>query len=370
MTDNVSRHSVLVVDDEPLILSSLQRLLRREFDVLGAHSGPEGLALLGTHDVHVIISDQRMPGMSGTEFLSQIQGAYPDAIALLLTGYADIESVIAAINSGGVYRYLVKPWNPDELVAAVREAGAKYALIAQNRGLTRELLAANAVLEQRVRERTAELAQKNAELEYTRTILEAKQAELIGLNARLELLATTDALTGVQNHRAFQAALESEVARASRYRTPLALLMADVDHFKQYNDTFGHPAGDQILRTVARLLREYSRDTDVVARYGGEEFAILLPNTDRAGALAQAERLRAALATAAWRERAITASFGTAALEPNDRPKAEDVTVGAALIAAADGALYQSKAHGRNCVTGAPPMSERHLVREDHNDGS
>jgi diguanylate cyclase (GGDEF)-like protein len=343
---------VLVVDDEPLILCSLQRLLRREFDVLGAQSGSEGLELLGTHDVHIIISDQRMPGMTGTEFLAHIHGEHPDAIPLLLTGYADIESVITAINTGRVYRYLVKPWNPDELVAAVREAGEKYALIDQNRRLTQELIAANAVLEQRVRERTDELEQKNAELEYTRAILEAKQSELVALNARWELLATTDGLTGVQNHRMFQELLVLEVARARRYRTPLALIMVDVDHFKHYNDTFGHPAGDQVLRIVARLLREHSRTTDVVARYGGEEFTILLPSTEHVGALAQAERLRAAIATAAWSERAITASFGVATLNIDDHLR-DGVALGAALIAAADGALYQSKTQGRNRVTGA-----------------
>jgi response regulator RpfG family c-di-GMP phosphodiesterase len=190
MTDAASRHRVLV-DDEPMILSSLQRLLRREFDVLSAHSGREGLDLLRAHDIHVIISDQRMPEMTGTDFLSHIRDDYPDAIPMLLTGYADIESVIAAINTGRVYRYLVKPWSADELVAAVREAGAKYALIDQNRRLTQELIAANAVLEQRVRDRTAEL-------EGIRAVLETKQAELLALNDRLELLATTDGLTGVQ----------------------------------------------------------------------------------------------------------------------------------------------------------------------------
>jgi diguanylate cyclase (GGDEF)-like protein len=169
----------------------------------------------------------------------------------------------------------------------------------------------------------------------------------------LELLATTDGLTGVQNHRAFQETLMGEVARAYRYRMPLALIMVDVDHFKQYNDTFGHPAGDQVLRTVARLLREHSRTTDVVARYGGEEFAILLPSTDQEGALAQAERLRATIAAAAWPKRAVTASFGVATLGLDDYPPDGDAAPGTLLIMAADGALYQSKTQGRNRVSGA-----------------
>jgi signal transduction histidine kinase len=164
MTDAASRHRVLVVDDEPLILSSLQRLLRREFDVLSAQSGSEGLDLLRTHDIHIIITDQRMPEMTGAEFLAHIRSAYPNPIPMLLTGYADIESVIAAINTGQVYRYLVKPWRPDELVAAVREAGAKYALLDQNRRLTQELIAANAELTRAARLKDEFLASMSHEL--------------------------------------------------------------------------------------------------------------------------------------------------------------------------------------------------------------
>jgi signal transduction histidine kinase len=164
MTHADSRHRVLVVDDEPMILSSIQRLLRREFDVLSAHSGREGLELLRAHDVHIIISDQRMPEMTGTDFLGHIRDDYPTAIPMLLTGYADIESVIAAINTGHVYRYLVKPWKPDELLAAVREAGEKYTLLDQNRRLTQELIAANAALTRAARLKDEFLASMSHEL--------------------------------------------------------------------------------------------------------------------------------------------------------------------------------------------------------------
>lgn len=154
-------HTILTIDDEPEILSSLNRLLRREYRVLAANSAAEGIELLKQHEVHIILTDQRMPEMEGMEFLDAIKGDYPDAIPMLLTGYADLDSVIAAINTGNIYRYLVKPWNPEELLAAIREACKKYDLLVQNRQLAQTLRAANIELEERVKERTAKLERTN-----------------------------------------------------------------------------------------------------------------------------------------------------------------------------------------------------------------
>ncbi len=176
-------------------------------------------------------------------------------------------------------------------------------------------------------------------------ILEQRR-ELEAANARLEALATLDGLTGLKNHRAFQERLEREWERTLRYNTPLSLLLLDVDHFKQYNDTFGHPAGDQVLQTVAHLLQRGARDSDFAARYGGEEFVVVLPHTDCAGARTAAERLRAAIGQAPWPQRPVTASFGVATLTAAMRSRAE-------LIAQADRALYRSKESGRNRVTHA-----------------
>lgn len=173
--------------------------------------------------------------------------------------------------------------------------------------------------------------------------LEEYRHQLEEANARLETLATTDGLTQLKNRRAFQEKLMEEVNRAGRYSSPLSFLLLDVDHFKQFNDTFGHPAGDGVLRSVARLLEETARKLDFVARYGGEEFAVLLPNTDKEGAVVAAERFRSAVAEGDWRERAITVSVGVATLTT-------DGGDGSALIQEADAALYQSKRSGRNCV--------------------
>ena len=172
----------------------------------------------------------------------------------------------------------------------------------------------------------------------------AYQQELERANARLQELATTDGLTGVNNRAAFNDRLAEEFARAGRYDRPLSVVLLDVDHFKQFNDSFGHPAGDGVLQRVAGLLRQTARLTDIVARYGGEEFAIVLPDTDRAGAMVLAERCRRAIAGEDWDRRAVTISVGVSTLTPTtaDAP---------ALVQEADDALYASKDAGRNRVS-------------------
>ncbi len=160
-------------------------------------------------------------------------------------------------------------------------------------------------------------------------------------NARLQRLSMIDALTGVDNRRRFDEALDREWRRSARSGAPLSLLMIDVDRFKEFNDTRGHQAGDDCLRTVAGVLREcLVRAGDVVARYGGEEFAVLLPDSDGEGAARTAERLRARVAQGA----PVTISIGVATTV------ASRDTSAAHLVAAADDALYEAKRRGRNCV--------------------
>lgn len=178
--------------------------------------------------------------------------------------------------------------------------------------------------------------------EYRRD-LEAANARLEQANIRLRELATTDALTGLYNRLVFQRRLEDECKRSSRYGTPMSLILIDVDHFKSFNDTFGHPAGDEALQIVSRLLRSVARATDVVARFGGEEFAVVCPNTDLNGAVVVAERCRQAVESASWKWRPVTVSAGVAQFTA-DMPDAT------ALVSAADRALYQAKNNGRNRV--------------------
>jgi len=185
-----------------------------------------------------------------------------------------------------------------------------------------------------------------------------READLIDLSRRLELmnkdlsvLSQTDPLTGIANRRAFDMRLSEEVSYALRYGTPLALLLVDVDHFKRYNDRYGHPAGDECLRRVAQLLRDSAtRPTDLVVRLGGEEFALLLANHDGATAVAFAQRCLQAVASARIEHAdsessdVVTVSIGVADLVGCGTPTP------AALLASADAALYQAKQRGRNRV--------------------
>jgi response regulator RpfG family c-di-GMP phosphodiesterase len=126
------RHTLLVVDDEIDVCDSVHDLLRREFQVLKARSAEEGLKLMCDNEVHIIMTDQRMPKVSGVELLRSIRSGHPQAVRMLFTGYADLDSVIAAINQGHIFRFLKKPWQPAELEEAVREAAGEYERLVEN----------------------------------------------------------------------------------------------------------------------------------------------------------------------------------------------------------------------------------------------
>ncbi len=121
-----TKHTLLVVDDEPDVCDSVHDLLRREFKVLKAKSAAEGYKLMEDNEVHIIMTDQRMPQVTGVELLSRIRQGHPRAVRMLFTGYADLESIIQAINQGHIFQFLKKPWQPEELETAVREAAREY----------------------------------------------------------------------------------------------------------------------------------------------------------------------------------------------------------------------------------------------------
>ncbi len=121
-----TKHCLLIVDDEPNVCDSVHDLLRREFRVLKANSAEEGYRLMQEEEVHIVMSDQRMPQISGVELLTKVKSRYPQAIRMLFTGFADLESIVAAINQGHVFQFVKKPWQPEELEAAVRQAAVEY----------------------------------------------------------------------------------------------------------------------------------------------------------------------------------------------------------------------------------------------------
>jgi DNA-binding NtrC family response regulator len=137
------QHTILIVDDEPDVLFSLTGLLRREFNVHTAQSGTAALEIMRNHDVDVIMTDQRMPSMTGIELMNRVRNEYPEAIRIIFTGYADTRAVVDAINSGELYRYISKPWDPDDLIQMLREAATKHdelvAQVALIRGLRQYL---------------------------------------------------------------------------------------------------------------------------------------------------------------------------------------------------------------------------------------
>jgi len=195
------------------------------------------------------------------------------------------------------------------------------------------------------------LEDAHLQLKATNAELQATNAMLMEANAMLMALATTDGLTGIANHRAFQERLSEEWQRSHRYGLPLSVIMLDLDEFKSFNDTFGHIEGDKVLRSMAEILKNGARETDFVARYGGEEFVVLLPQTDAQGATEAAERFRVAMEAYRWPSRKVSASFGVATLSL--KVSAQQ------LLEEADRALYSSKEMGRNRTTHASKLPRR-----------
>jgi diguanylate cyclase (GGDEF)-like protein len=196
---------------------------------------------------------------------------------------------------------------------------------------------------------------KGGEVAYLTEVFNDMVARLRSSRQELERLSVTDPLTGLNNRRHMMEVLDNEVRRSRRLDHTFAVLMADVDHFKQYNDEHGHPAGDAVLKRVAGVFNESTRDVDFVARYGGEEFFVLMPEIDAEGAAEAAERIRSAMAQDPSLGQEVTVSFGVAEFPANG-------DTGEALISAADSVLYQAKKKGRDQVVVARAQGRAKVV--------
>jgi len=305
----------LVIDDTLTSLTLVSHQLRRMgIEPLVAQDGAAGIELFKQHRPDLILLDVVMPGLNGYEVAKRIRQLERDGewtpIILLVARTSD-EDLERGIAVGGD-DYLVKPISEVVLTAKVRAM------------------------------------QRIAQMRYSLLVLTRRLDEA---NRELTRLSSVDGLTGIANRRQFDEFMVREWARGTRHETEISLLMCDVDFFKQFNDLYGHQAGDECLRAVAQTLAaRVKRPTDLVARYGGEEFAVILPDTDIGGARQLAEAMRAdverlAIAHGDGQGGVVTLSIGIACRIPDrDRPGS------AALIKAADDALYQAKAAGRNCV--------------------
>lgn len=295
--------SVLVVDDQPDKRMLLAFALESEgYEVHTADDGVEGLSAVETHQPDLIITDVMMPRMDGYEMIRRVR-ANPQTkfIPVIIQSAARVQSRDVRFGSElGALGYLTDPTDLD---------------------LLRSL---------------------------ARTLLEFKQYLDTCRDA-----AFTDDLTGLANRRRFERQLEREVARTERYGHPFCLLMLDIDHFKEVNDTRGHDAGDEALRRVANVIQSGTRGIDTGARIGGDEFAIILPETGLARGLEVAERICAAVRTIdLGADVGVTASVGVAEFPTCAR-------CGDTLREAADAALYDSKRKGRDRVACAPAFGEQ-----------
>jgi two-component system cell cycle response regulator len=289
---------ILVVDDEVEITKSLARDLRRHAVVETFTDPREALKAISEKNYSLILSDLKMPHMSGLDFLAECRSLQPKAQRILLTAYIDLASLPDSINKAHLNFILTKPWEPADLQEIIERF-----------------------------QRLGELERENEELRK---------------------LALTDGLTGIANHRYFWERLDSEFSRAKRYGRPLSLIMSDVDNFKKINDTLGHQKGDEVLKACAEALVQGQRISDTVARYGGEEFAIILPEVTRPKALEIAERLLLKVDEVAK----VGMSFGVAAY-PDDASSSTE------LVDKADRALLKAKETGKHKVLSALDLKDK-----------
>ena len=298
---------ILIAEDEAVSRRVLQATLSKwGFEVVACADGVAAWDAIRQPDApQLVVLDWMMPGLDGLEICRLMreregEGA-PYSYILLLTGKTEREDIVQGLEAGAD-DYVAKPFDASELKVRLR-AGQR--------------------------------------------ILEL-QAALVATQDELRNQATHDSLTGIWNRGAIIDILERELNRASRQQSPTSVVMADIDHFKQINDTHGHAAGDDALKAAVKAIQAALRPFDLVGRYGGEEFLVVVPNCEAAGAAVVAERIRRTLSetnvATGSQSLQVSGSFGVATNVPA-QPASID-----ALIQLADAALYRAKASGRNRV--------------------
>ena len=300
--DQHSEITILIVDDDAAIRNSLHEfVLISGYTAYKSASSEEALEFLKNQMVHVIITDIILPGMDGLDLTEYVRKTYLGTDIIVMTGYSGDYSYEEAINKGAS-DLIFKPVRFEELLLRLKRV----------------------------------LKERQLTIERTEMLV------------KLQKLAITDGLTRLFNSRHFYNQLELEADRSNRYRHPLAMLLLDIDMFKEYNDTYGHLEGDKVLNRIGKIIKTCLRKMDTAYRYGGEEFTILLPETSAGEAKTVAERIRIGIEaerffTDSNAEAKITISIGV-----TEYYNHEDLSE---FVQRADRAMYLSKKNGRNRVT-------------------
>jgi diguanylate cyclase (GGDEF)-like protein len=307
----MSGFSVLVADDSPVYRKLVEQALSQDScTALFANSGHQAIEIFEREHPDLVITDWVMPDLTGIELCQKIradsQSSY--TYVIILTSNAEKENVVKGL-SAGADDYLTKPFDRDELLARVH-----------------------------VGRRLIDLHRQ----------IEAK-------NRLLEELALTDSLTGLPNRRAIEEWSARQLSGAARHGFPMWVVLMDLDHFKSVNDTYGHDAGDTVLKKFGEVLRANTRLSDISGRIGGEEFLLVLTHADEKSVGVVLERIRKQLAEERFEWKgstiSVTASFGVAGFSGKKAPEFSQ------LVKQADGALYRAKDNGRNRIEMEPTLT-------------
>lgn len=285
----IKKHAILVVDDEVANRKVITSILQYEFIVLEASNGVEAIEIVQKHpnpeSISMVISDQRMPHMSGVELLSHLAKIIPKSVRIIVSGYTDVESLIGSINKANIYKFIIKPFERADFLWTIERALENFELQQKHDA---HLLS----LEYMVAERTKELADKNIKLEQA--------------YKKLEDISLTDPLTQLKNRRYLDKHIDANVAQSLEafqnwqkdttkplpHNEQLTFFMLDLDNFKSVNDIYGHEFGDEVLKSIKPLLETLFRSSDIFIRLGGEEFLIVVRDINQTDAQILAERLR------------------------------------------------------------------------------
>ncbi|MCF8067686.1 MAG: diguanylate cyclase [Desulfobacterales bacterium] len=293
--------TILIVDDDRAIVETMREFIRHAgFDTIIAESAEEAIDLLKKEVVHVVITDIMLPGIDGLELTDYVKKNC-EAAVIVMTGFSAEYSYEEAIKMGAS-DFVFKPVRLEELMLRLRKVLQEIQL----------------------------------------------KVERDQMLAKLQKLAITDDLTALYNSRHFYKELTSEINRSNRYSSNLSLMVLDIDHFKQYNDAYGHLAGNMVLIKLGQIIKSCLRKMDTAYRYGGEEFTIILPETGCKDALHVAERIRETIEKEVFNPDPGTTGSITISIGITQYSHEEEMTT---FIQRADKAMYQAKKDGRNRVS-------------------